>query len=148
MDEEHKFEGSFMEVKHKMLSYVRSHCIYSSLSNADSANWVLSRRDRLSFSKSILKRYMRECVQREASSAAPWVVKPSIAKAFGIETRQSDDVESQNKEIKDGKLAKRKKVGAEGGPAEPATKRRKAGESTFLVLEMFRSSWRLIWCLG
>ena len=70
---------------------------------------------------------MRECVQREVSIAAPWVVKPSIAKAFGIETQQSDDVESKNKEIRDGKLAKRRKVGGDGAPAEPATKRRKTG---------------------
>ncbi|GAA5946603.1 hypothetical protein JCM3765_000315 [Sporobolomyces pararoseus] len=63
MDEEHKFEGSFMEVKQKTLS-----------------------RDRLGFSKSILKRYMKECVTRETNSTTtPWIVKPSIAQALGIE---------------------------------------------------------------
>ncbi|GAA5936072.1 uncharacterized protein JCM15063_002698 [Sporobolomyces koalae] len=105
MDEEHKFEGSFMEVKHKNLS-----------------------RDRLSFSKSILKRYMRECVQRDASIAAPWTVKPSIARAFGIETQQSEDIESKNKEIKEGKLARRRKAVPDGPPTEPATKRRKTDD--------------------
>ncbi|GAA5922875.1 hypothetical protein JCM1841_003769 [Sporobolomyces salmonicolor] len=105
MDEEHKFEGSFMEVKAKALS-----------------------RDRLAFSKSILKRYIRECVQRDASIGAPWVVKPSIAKAFGIETQQNEDVEQRNKAIREGKLAKRRKTGPEGTPVESAAKRRKTDD--------------------
>lgn len=86
MDEEHKFEGSFMEVKAKALS-----------------------RDRLAFSKSILKRYIRECVNREAAIGSPWIVKPAIAAAFGISTSQSDDVLERNNQAKEAKLAKRRK---------------------------------------
>ncbi|KAM0750856.1 hypothetical protein T439DRAFT_288911 [Meredithblackwellia eburnea MCA 4105] len=93
MDEEHKFEGSFMEVKGKQLS-----------------------RDRLSFSKSILKRYIRECVQRDAAIASPWTVKPSIAAQFGIPQAQDPDVVERNREIREGKLAKRRK---RRPPAEP-----------------------------
>lgn len=67
-------------------------------------------RDRLAFSKSILKRYIRECVQRDAIIASPWIVKPSIAATFGIPTSQSEEMEERNKVIRDGKLAKRRKV--------------------------------------
>ncbi|GAA5864183.1 hypothetical protein JCM8547_001283 [Rhodosporidiobolus lusitaniae] len=113
MDEEHKFEGSFMEVKSRNLS-----------------------RDRLAFSKSIMKRYMRECLMRDPSIGAPWMVKPSIARAFSIPTVQSEREEERNKAAKEGKLAKRRKTagGEEGGgtlKAEgSATKRRKTAEGT------------------
>jgi bromodomain adjacent to zinc finger domain protein 1A len=71
---------------------------------------VRDSRDRLAFSKSILKRYIRECVQRDALIASPWIVKPLIAVAFGIPTHQSEEVEEKNKQIREGKLAKRRKV--------------------------------------
>lgn len=67
-------------------------------------------RDRLAFSKSILKRYIRECVQRDAAIASPWVVKPTIALQFNIPQRQSAAGEARNKEIREGKLTKRRKV--------------------------------------
>jgi hypothetical protein len=35
-------------------------------------------RDRLSFSKSILPRLIRGCVDRDAAVASPWTVKPAI----------------------------------------------------------------------
>lgn len=101
MDEEHKFEGSFMEVKGKSLSYV----LPSRMGLADRVS-----RDRLSFSKSILKRYIRECVQRDALIASPWIVKPHIAEALGISTEQDPEMERRNQEIREGKLAKRRKV--------------------------------------
>ncbi|GAA6041452.1 hypothetical protein JCM8097_001884, partial [Rhodosporidiobolus ruineniae] len=112
MDEEHKFEGSFMEVKARQLS-----------------------RDRLAFSKSILKRYMRECLMRDPAIGSPWMVKPSIARAFGIPTSQSGDEEERNRQMKEAKLAKRRKTLPEGsgGVSEgaPPKKRKTAdGSST------------------
>ncbi|BGP42601.1 hypothetical protein JCM10449v2_006613 [Rhodotorula kratochvilovae] len=106
MDEEHKFEGSSMEVRAKALS-----------------------RDRLAFSKSILKRYLRECLMRDASIGAPWIVKPSIARAFNIPLQQSDTVEERNRQAREAKLAKRRKPTAEG-ESTPAPKKRKTAEST------------------
>ncbi|GAA5898704.1 uncharacterized protein JCM6883_003396 [Sporobolomyces salmoneus] len=97
MDEEHKFEGSFMEVKQKTLS-----------------------RDRLGFSKSILKRYMRECVQREGSVSIPWTVKPSIGRAFGILPIEADAGGG-------GVAAKRKKGGEE---SSAVMKKRKTDDGT------------------
>ena len=106
MDENHNFEGSFMEVPSKQLS-----------------------RDRLTFSKSILKRYMRECVQREPIIAAPWVVKPAIAAIFGISCEQSEEAEAKNREIRQGKLAKRRKnVDEDGAPLPPKRRRAEPGE--------------------
>ncbi|BGP19109.1 hypothetical protein JCM10213_008044 [Rhodosporidiobolus nylandii] len=97
MDEEHKFEGSFMEVKAKSLS-----------------------RDRLAFSKSIMKRYLRECLQRDAAIGAPWIVKPSIARAFGIPLTQNEEEVRRNEAAREGKLAKRRKDGGAGAPGTPA----------------------------
>ncbi|GAA5988402.1 hypothetical protein JCM5350_005297 [Sporobolomyces pararoseus] len=112
MDEEHKFEGSFMEVKQKNLS-----------------------RDRLTFSKSILKRYMKECVTRETNSTtSPWIVKPSIAKALGIEpillptpttTNDSDQKVDGGGGSKRGRKSNVTNVGGE----ETASKRRKMDAS-------------------
>ncbi|GAA5891482.1 hypothetical protein JCM6882_004486 [Rhodosporidiobolus microsporus] len=122
MDEEHKFEGSFMEVSCKALS-----------------------RDRLAFSKSILKRYLRECLIRDPAIGSPWMVKPSIARAFSIPLMQSEGELERNAKAKEGKLAKRRKTiggeegeegaaGGAGGKAkatpEPAAKRRKTTESS------------------
>lgn len=67
-------------------------------------------RDRLAFSKSILKRYIRECVQRDALIASPWIVKPGIALQFKIPQSQSAASLENNKKIREGKLAKRRKV--------------------------------------
>ncbi|GAA5938072.1 hypothetical protein JCM3775_005332 [Rhodotorula graminis] len=102
MDEEHKFEGSSMEVRAKALS-----------------------RDRLAFSKSILKRYLRECLMREAAIGAPWIVKPSIARAFNIPVQQSGTIEERNRAAREAKLAKRRKPLAEGESPAPAPKKRK-----------------------
>ncbi|BGP00501.1 hypothetical protein NBRC10513v2_006305 [Rhodotorula toruloides] len=102
MDEEGKFEGSTMEVKHRSLS-----------------------RDRLAFSKSILKRYLRECLMRDASIGAPWIVKPSIARAFDIPLEQSGSIEERNRKAREAKLAKRRKAGEGGGGAG---KEREEGE--------------------
>ncbi|KWU45025.1 hypothetical protein RHOSPDRAFT_16896 [Rhodotorula sp. JG-1b] len=105
MDEQYRFEGSSMEVHARQLS-----------------------RDRLTFSKSIMKRYLRECLVRDAAIGSPWTVKPSIARMFGIPERQSDTVEERNREAKEAKLAKRRKTnpdGSEASSSQGPKKRRK-----------------------
>lgn len=92
------------------------------------------RRDRLTFSKSILKRYMKECVTRETNSTtSPWIVKPSIAKALGIEpillptpttTNDSDQKVDGGGGSKRGRKSNVTNVGGE----ETASKRRKMGQ--------------------
>jgi bromodomain adjacent to zinc finger domain protein 1A len=85
MDENNKFEGSVMEVKSSALN-----------------------RDRLTFSKAILKRYIKECVQREGGVSSPWRVKAELAKLHNINTTEGSDVQDKTRMIKAAKLAKKK----------------------------------------
>lgn len=97
-------------------------------------------RDRLTFSKSIMKRYLRECLIRDAAIGSPWTVKPSIARMFGIPERQSDTVEERNREAKEAKLAKRRKTnpdGSEASSSQGPTKRRKTGERAGCTFTQF-----------
>ncbi|KAG0367850.1 ATP-utilizing chromatin assembly and remodelling N-terminal-domain-containing protein [Gamsiella multidivaricata] len=70
-------------------------------------------RDRLAFNKNILRKYIRECSSKENYIGAPWLVKPSLAKKYGIETRLPADLQAA-RDLVFSKLKKRK------GPADPA----------------------------
>ncbi|SCZ87519.1 BZ3500_MvSof-1268-A1-R1_Chr2-2g04985 [Microbotryum saponariae] len=130
MDEEHRFEGSFMEVKAKQLRSV-----HHAGARSQSGYWLTSAmaflcsRDRLSFSKSILKRYVRECVHRESTIAAPWIVKPSIARRYNLPMEQSQEDQQRNEEIREAKLAKRRGP-TDGDGAPPPKKPRKSKAET------------------
>ncbi|CAO1613341.1 unnamed protein product [Sympodiomycopsis kandeliae] len=87
IDESGQFTGSLMEVRSKQLS-----------------------RDRLTFSKSILKKYLRECVVRDPAVASPWVVRHGLAIRYGISIAPSQETVAKNNVIKEGKLSKRKKL--------------------------------------
>ncbi len=78
----------------------------------------LTSRDRLSFSKSILRRFIRDCVDRDAAVASPW-------------TGLAKDVES----IKKGEIDKRKKVweDKDGPPSKRQKKLTAAQEGKRLV---------------
>ncbi|KDQ09270.1 hypothetical protein BOTBODRAFT_58767 [Botryobasidium botryosum FD-172 SS1] len=76
-------------------------------------------RDRLSFSKSILRRFIRDCVDRSAALASPWTVKRSIAEQYGIETEMPEDVRLGVEGVKQGEKEKRKKVWEEKHPPPP-----------------------------
>ncbi|KAG6813076.1 hypothetical protein H0H92_014135 [Tricholoma furcatifolium] len=67
-------------------------------------------RDRLSFSKSILRRFIRDCVDRDAAVASPWTVKPAIAKRYGLESVMPEETRKGVESIKKGEIDKRKKV--------------------------------------
>ncbi|KAE9410920.1 hypothetical protein BT96DRAFT_870719 [Gymnopus androsaceus JB14] len=67
-------------------------------------------RDRLSFSKSILRRFIRDCVDREAAVASPWTVKPAIAKKYGVISNMTEDIRKDVETIKKGEHDKRKKA--------------------------------------
>jgi bromodomain adjacent to zinc finger domain protein 1A len=70
---------------------------------------VLSR-DRLAFSKSILKRFIRECVDRDAAVASPWVVKKEIALKYHINQQMPDDIRKGVDAVKRTESEKRKRV--------------------------------------
>ncbi|KAJ6627227.1 chromatin remodeling complex protein [Mycena sp. CBHHK59/15] len=80
-------------------------------------------RDRLSFSKSILRRFIRDCVDREAAVASPWTVKPAIAKRYGVDSDMPEETRKGVENLKKGEIDKRKKVWEE--KEGPPTKRQK-----------------------
>lgn len=77
----------------------------------------LMSRDRLSFSKSILRRFIRDCVDRSAAVASPWIVKPSIAQRYGVPTSKPEEQKKDSE--------KRKKNWDES--EQPPSKKRKSG---------------------
>ena len=90
----------------------------------------LSSRDRLSFSKSILRRFIRDCVDRDAAVASPWTVKPLIAKHYGMDTIMPEATRKGVEDIKKGEIDKRKKVweDREGPPTKKQKKTTTAQE--------------------
>ncbi|KAF8225024.1 chromatin remodeling complex protein [Tricholoma matsutake] len=99
-DKDGKMVGSLMEVQCGMMS-----------------------RDRLSFSKSILRRFIRDCVDRDAAVASPWTVKPLIAKRYGVAYVMPEETRKGVETIKKGEIDKRKKVWEEKDG--PPTKKQK-----------------------
>ncbi|KAH8120133.1 ATP-utilizing chromatin assembly and remodelling N-terminal-domain-containing protein [Phellopilus nigrolimitatus] len=67
-------------------------------------------RDRLVFSKSLLRRFLRECVDRDSSLASPWTVKPAIAQRFGVPTDMPEEIRAGVEKVRKGEIDKRKKV--------------------------------------
>lgn len=87
-------------------------------------------RDRLAFSKSILRRFIRDCVDRDAALASPWTVKQAIAERYGVPTVMPDDTKKGVETIKKGEIEKRKKVweDKEGPPSKKQKKADARGE--------------------
>ena len=67
-------------------------------------------RDRLAFSKSILRRFIRDCVDRDAAVASPWTVKPPVAARYGVDSIMPEATRQGVEDIKKGEIQKRKKV--------------------------------------
>jgi len=67
-------------------------------------------RDRLAFSKSILRRFIRDCVDRDAAVASPWTVKEAVAKHYGVDCVMPEETRKGVENIKRGEIDKRKKA--------------------------------------
>ncbi|KAJ3530959.1 hypothetical protein NM688_g7641 [Phlebia brevispora] len=80
-------------------------------------------RDRLAFSKSILRRFIRDCVDRDAAVASPWIVKDSIAIRYGVDTVMPEETRKGVEDLKKGESEKRKKLWEE--KEGPPTKKQK-----------------------
>lgn len=94
-----------------------------------SLNFPSCSRDRLSFSKSILRRFIRDCVDRDAAVASPWTVKRLIAEQYGVATDMPEDIRKAIDGAKAGEKEKRKKVWEDKHEAEGIPpKRRKKDE--------------------
>ncbi|KIJ68264.1 hypothetical protein HYDPIDRAFT_146150 [Hydnomerulius pinastri MD-312] len=93
-------------------------------------------RDRLAFSKSILRRFIRDCVDRDAAVASPWTVKAAIAKHYGVDSVMPEETRKGVENIKKGEIDKRKKVweDKEGPPTKKQKKMTAAQEERVKAL--------------
>lgn len=81
----------------------------------------------MSFSKSILRRFIRECVDRDAAVASPWTVKHSIAVRYGIDTVMPEETRKGVEDLKKGESDKRRKAW-EDKEGPPTKKQKMAGD--------------------
>ena len=94
------------------------------LERANPASFLVScSRDRLTFSKSILRRFIRDCVDRDAAVASPWVVKKFIGDKYGVSSVMPDETRKGVENLKKGEMEKRKKAWEE--KEGPSTKKQK-----------------------
>lgn len=72
--------------------------------------FIHNSRDRLAFSKSILKRFLRDCLDRDATSAtSPWIVKPALAAKYDIPTELTDSFKKEIEGLKEAASRRRKR---------------------------------------
>ncbi|KAG9001450.1 hypothetical protein FRB94_004765 [Tulasnella sp. JGI-2019a] len=67
-------------------------------------------RDRLGFNKALLKRFLKDALDRTNAVASPWVVKPQLAEKYGIETQMPQDVKEGVEGVKKLDYEKRRKI--------------------------------------
>lgn len=96
-------------------------------------------RDRLAFSKSILRRFIRDCVDRDAAVASPWTVKEAIAKHYGVDSIMPEETRRGVENIKKGEIDKRKKIweDKEGPPTKKQKKLTAAQEERGELMSYF-----------
>jgi bromodomain adjacent to zinc finger domain protein 1A len=75
---------------------------------ADTINF---RRDRLAYSKNMLKKVIRECASKESYIGAPWIVKPALAERYHINSQLPADLQ----EARDKVMLKTRKRKPQGG---------------------------------
>ncbi|OCF37381.1 hypothetical protein I316_00502 [Kwoniella heveanensis BCC8398] len=95
-------------------------------------------RDRINFSRAMLKRFMRDCVVRDSAVYSPWLVKPSVAARYGLPTEMPAAVKENIARYKEQQMDKRKRereerlgITHEPEPPEsekPKTKKQKKDE--------------------
>lgn len=94
----------------------------------------LRSRDRLQFSKTNLKRFLKDCIDRDPSAYSPWLVKAIFAEKYGIPTEMSESVRARIEENKEEKMEKRRKPKTKREDEDeleepaPAPKKQKKGE--------------------
>lgn len=103
-DAKSKWGGSLMEVQCNAMSCV-SHFL-----NGSVLIQLSQRRDRLVFSKSLLRRFLRECLDRDSSIASPWTVKRDVALRYRIPTDMPLAVKAGLERIRQDEIDKRRKI--------------------------------------
>ncbi|KAG8844443.1 hypothetical protein FRB96_003031 [Tulasnella sp. 330] len=67
-------------------------------------------RDRLGFNKALLKRFLKDALDRTNAVASPWVVKQQLAEKYGIETQMPEEVREGVEGVKKLDHEKRRKI--------------------------------------
>lgn len=57
----------------------------------------------------MLKRFIRDCVVRDAAVYSPWLVKPSVAQRYGLPTEMTDEIRAGIARHKERQMDKRKR---------------------------------------
>ena len=66
-------------------------------------------RERLTFTRTLLKRFIRDCVVRDAAVYSPWIVKPPVAERYGIPSEMTDEIRQRNALYRERQMDKRKR---------------------------------------
>ncbi|KAL1406251.1 hypothetical protein Q8F55_007945 [Vanrija albida] len=66
-------------------------------------------RDRINFSRAMLKRFIRDCVSRDAAICSPWLVKKPVAARYAIPTEMPEAQRLRIIEAKERQMGKRKR---------------------------------------
>ncbi|SAL98350.1 hypothetical protein [Absidia glauca] len=100
------------------------------------------KRDRLSFSKNLLKKFLRESIVKESYLGAPWTVNDVFAERFQIDTTLPKHLEaakllaySKSRKMRSLAAAERRKELAQGGSSQP-TERSRMEEFRKLELQL------------
>ncbi|CAM0142645.1 hypothetical protein VKS41_002800 [Umbelopsis sp. WA50703] len=80
------------------------------------------KRDRLTYSKNMLKKVIRECAVKDTYVGAPWVVKPAIAERYNIDSTLPAELQA----VKDKAMLKSRKRKAQNGAEKADDARAKA----------------------
>lgn len=66
-------------------------------------------RDRINFSRAMLKRFIRDCVSRDAAVFSPWIVKKPVALRYGLPTEMSDEIREKIDKIRSSEKTRKKR---------------------------------------
>ncbi|CAK9782707.1 hypothetical protein CC85DRAFT_92470 [Cutaneotrichosporon oleaginosum] len=66
-------------------------------------------RDRINYSRAMLKRFIRDCVGREAAIYSPWIVKKPIAMRYGLPTEMTDELRAVITAHREAQMERRKR---------------------------------------
>ncbi|CDZ96386.1 Chromatin remodeling complex WSTF-ISWI, large subunit (contains heterochromatin localization, PHD and BROMO domains) [Phaffia rhodozyma] len=76
-------------------------------------------RDRITFSKTILKKFLKDCIDRDSSLASPWMVKPALCVKYGIPQTPDESLQAELNNLKSGAISKRKRPKKEEDVSTP-----------------------------
>ncbi|EIW71309.1 hypothetical protein TREMEDRAFT_27184 [Tremella mesenterica DSM 1558] len=77
---------------------------WASMVNSDKSS-----RDRINFSRAMLKRFIRDCVERDAAVYSPWMIKPPIARRYGLPVEMPPEVRERIQRYREQQMDKRKR---------------------------------------